>query len=69
LSAQSDLPERPDSLPNHWKLPQNEKLLAQNTGASPFVTPAEYQANLCDLTTGSNESEERQVGIFVIILG
>lgn len=64
LGIQGDLPERPDSLPKHWKLAQNEKLMASpranEVGTSPFETPNEYQANLCDLTTGSNESEEQQ---------
>ncbi|KAI6184972.1 JNK-interacting protein 1 [Aphelenchoides bicaudatus] len=65
LGLQNDLPERPDSLPNHWKLSQSEKLMATPTinkvAATPMETPYEYQADLCDLTTGSNESDEQQM--------
>lgn len=66
-----EIPDRPDSLPDHWKTVQDERLLKAspnvewtNNVLSPLVAPQEYQADLCETTPGSNGSDE-MVGSFI----
>lgn len=54
FQGEEDSIERPDSLLNHRKISDH----GNKTTPDHFETPAEHQANLCDLTTGSNESDE-----------